>query len=515
MTRRSLPLVLGVAVSIALVSGVLARSQPQSAVSAVAIDADDIGGVVTGPAGPEAGVWVIAETRDLAVRYIKTVVTDDRGRFVVPDLPKATYTRVGARLWPGRQRQGHGRSRVNGWRSPPRSRRARPPPRTTIPPSTGTRCSTSRRLTSSAARARFPARMSQRQWISAMKNTGCVGLPPARPALHAHRAGRPRHVCHRCRCLAAPRAVGAIGADDAQPADEPGRRVVCQVRRVDRSHRQGRAAVCHAGAPAGRRAQRGRHAARLDEREAVSARPHRQRSPAPHGERLRPALRVARVQLRHAAHARSGEERRHDLQGAGARSADAAQPRPGPCRGTRRPAALALLGQRAYLGHAGQQPQLDVRPRRPALARRVGARRRQPGLVQGRLRPSVGQGVSDGPRRAPSGGAEPEDDEVRLHRDVLLHPSPAVRLRRQRHAVDERRRAGGGLAQHEDARRHRRRRPVARLDRARARHQRQREARRLCGAECAGRSRQGHAHQRAVLRGDAESRRRLGVGRRC
>ena len=53
--------------------------------------ADDIGGVVTGPAGTEAGVWVIAETRDLAVRYLKTVVTDHRGRFVVPDLPAATY----------------------------------------------------------------------------------------------------------------------------------------------------------------------------------------------------------------------------------------------------------------------------------------------------------------------------------------------------------------------------------------------------------------------------------------
>jgi cytochrome c553 len=59
---------------------------------AVAIDNDDIGGVVTGPGGPEAGVWVIAETRDLQVRYIKSVVTDDRGRYVVPDLPKATYS---------------------------------------------------------------------------------------------------------------------------------------------------------------------------------------------------------------------------------------------------------------------------------------------------------------------------------------------------------------------------------------------------------------------------------------
>src|SRR5438093_3337634 len=52
----------------------------------------DIGGVVTGPNGPEAGVWVIAETHDLPVRYVKIVVTDDQGRYVVPDLPRARYS---------------------------------------------------------------------------------------------------------------------------------------------------------------------------------------------------------------------------------------------------------------------------------------------------------------------------------------------------------------------------------------------------------------------------------------
>ncbi len=59
--------------------------------NAVSIDNDDIGGVVTGPKGPEAGVWVIAETRDLPTRFAKIVVTDDKGRYVVPDLPKAKY----------------------------------------------------------------------------------------------------------------------------------------------------------------------------------------------------------------------------------------------------------------------------------------------------------------------------------------------------------------------------------------------------------------------------------------
>ncbi len=47
--------------------------------------------MVTGPKGPEAGVWVIAETTELPTKFAKIVVTDDRGRYVVPDLPKATY----------------------------------------------------------------------------------------------------------------------------------------------------------------------------------------------------------------------------------------------------------------------------------------------------------------------------------------------------------------------------------------------------------------------------------------
>jgi hypothetical protein len=59
--------------------------------AAPAIDNDDIGGVVTGAQGPEAGVWVIAETRSTPTHLVKSVVTDDRGRFVVPDLPSGEY----------------------------------------------------------------------------------------------------------------------------------------------------------------------------------------------------------------------------------------------------------------------------------------------------------------------------------------------------------------------------------------------------------------------------------------
>jgi hypothetical protein len=59
---------------------------------AIRIGSNDLGGVVTGANGPEAGVWVIAETTELSTRFAKIVVTDDLGRYVMPDLPKATYS---------------------------------------------------------------------------------------------------------------------------------------------------------------------------------------------------------------------------------------------------------------------------------------------------------------------------------------------------------------------------------------------------------------------------------------
>src|SRR6266851_5733568 len=79
------------AVAALIALAVVPASAQQAAAPVVAIDGDDIGGVVRGPNGPEAGVWVIAETRDLPVRFIKIVVTDDQGRYVIPDLPKANY----------------------------------------------------------------------------------------------------------------------------------------------------------------------------------------------------------------------------------------------------------------------------------------------------------------------------------------------------------------------------------------------------------------------------------------
>src|SRR5260221_12953245 len=58
----------------------------------VTVGPTDIGGTVTGTAGPEAGVWVIAETTELPTKFARIVVTDDSGRYLVPDLPTANYS---------------------------------------------------------------------------------------------------------------------------------------------------------------------------------------------------------------------------------------------------------------------------------------------------------------------------------------------------------------------------------------------------------------------------------------
>ena len=81
-----------IALSLAILLVAIASRDVAGQRPAVATDADDIGGVVTGPRGPEAGVWVIAETTNLPTKFIRIVVTDDQGRFLVPDLPKASYS---------------------------------------------------------------------------------------------------------------------------------------------------------------------------------------------------------------------------------------------------------------------------------------------------------------------------------------------------------------------------------------------------------------------------------------
>ena len=86
MTKRT-PFRYFVTAGVAALAAVLSAQQSS-------VGAGDLRGVVRSSAGAEAGVWVIAETDDLDTRFRKIVVTGDDGRFLVPDLPAATY-----RVW--------------------------------------------------------------------------------------------------------------------------------------------------------------------------------------------------------------------------------------------------------------------------------------------------------------------------------------------------------------------------------------------------------------------------------
>jgi hypothetical protein len=74
-----------VATAVLLIAGIVWWTTP------VVSGSDDIGGTVRGPKGPEAGVWVLAETSDLPTKFTRIVVTDDGGKFLIPDLPPAGY----------------------------------------------------------------------------------------------------------------------------------------------------------------------------------------------------------------------------------------------------------------------------------------------------------------------------------------------------------------------------------------------------------------------------------------
>ena len=93
MTMSVLPSTktVGAGLAVCLAASLLGEAHVQSPRPTIAIDPDDIGGVVASDRGAEAGVWVIAETTDLPTKFVRIVVTDDQGRYVLPDLPKAAY----------------------------------------------------------------------------------------------------------------------------------------------------------------------------------------------------------------------------------------------------------------------------------------------------------------------------------------------------------------------------------------------------------------------------------------
>src|SRR5260370_18062274 len=92
MSKRTLHLGMVIVLAVLLAAALAGLLAAQSKSEAVRVGNTDLGGVVTSSNGPEAGVWVIAETADLGTKFVKIVVTDDRGRYLVPVLPKANYS---------------------------------------------------------------------------------------------------------------------------------------------------------------------------------------------------------------------------------------------------------------------------------------------------------------------------------------------------------------------------------------------------------------------------------------
>ena len=171
--KRHNSLFLGiVAVAVVLLLSSTPLSSQQGAT--VRIDKDDIGGVVRSNKGPEAGVWVIAETNDLPTRFARMVVTDDQGRYVLPDLPKATYN-----IWV----RGYGlvdSPKVKG--TPGKSLNLK----AVVAPNDATAAKYYPAIywysmlkipatSEFGGKSKIPAKITQTEWLNSMKSNGCIG----------------------------------------------------------------------------------------------------------------------------------------------------------------------------------------------------------------------------------------------------------------------------------------------------------------------------------------------------
>src|SRR5881396_2529715 len=348
-------------VAAALFAAGQARLDAQPAVDpALRIGATDLGGVVTGANGPEAGVWVIAETTDLPTKFTKIVVTDDRGRYVMPELPKASYS-----VW----------VRGYGLVDSPKVR--------TVPGKTLNLNAATAPSAAAAAeyypaiywysmlkvpeKSEFPGTgpqgngvpvtlKSQAQWLDVVKTNGC-------------------YTCHQLGNKATRTIPKELGHFDSS-AQAWARRIVSgqamtqmanNIRRLDPQRAYtlfaewtDRIAAGETDAAAGRRAQRGRHAVGLGRPQGLPARRDLDRQAHAHRQRQRPDLRRHRGEHRSLPGARPGEPQSDSGEDAGARSAHALVQ-------AESDDAVALLGTRADLGQPDQHAQPDVRRTRPGL----------------------------------------------------------------------------------------------------------------------------------------------------
>ena len=490
------------------VAGVLAAG-PLTAQVTVTIDADDIGGVVTGPGGPEAGVWVIAETTDLGTKFAKMVVTDDQGRYALPDLPKAKY-----KVWV----RGYGlvdSAKVDSEPGKTLNLRATPAPSAAAAaeyypaiywysmikvPEKG-------EFPGTAANGFNPTMKSQGEFLNLVKTNGCV-------------------TCHQLGNKATrtiPKALGEFkdGHEAWTRRIQSGQAGLNMVNTMDRMGTQGTLKMF------------GDWTDRVAKGELPATKPQR-----PQGVERNAVVTVwdwsnpkAYLHDATAADKRNPTLNANGLVfGATENSTDMvpvldpvkniAYEVKLPVRDPKTPSDGPVPAPSAYFGdeaiwNAQTSPHSLYYDEKGRVW--FAARNRPPAnpdfCKKGSDHPSC-EGVSDRSGEPSGHDVRPEVAEVPDGQHLLPDPPCAVRLRRQQYPMGERGRPAerrGRLDQREDARGDRRRGEVAGLDAVHSRHQRQRHARRVHRAEPAARSRQRPSHQRGVLRRVAEPRRhRLG-----
>src|SRR5229473_3671261 len=300
-------------IAIAVLNGLpIGAQQPPAQPPTVQTDNKSIGGVVTSRFGPEAGVWVIAETRDLGTRFAKMVATDERGRYVIPDLPKANY-----RVW------------VRGYGLVDSEKVASEPGKTVnltaaVAPSLAAAAQYYPAIYWAAMikipdKSRFPGTgdtgngipemfKTQDQWLNFIKTNGCgnchqMGNYATRTI---PRGARQIRLVAR-RVDAAPRRRAGRSRHGAlhHPAGDPGRRPPRGARRLDRPHQVRRIAEPQPGAAGRDRAQPRRHRARLVRPQALFARFDGHRPAQADGQPLWLDVWCARAQHRRSAGPRS------------------------------------------------------------------------------------------------------------------------------------------------------------------------------------------------------------------
>ena len=327
--------------------------------AAVAIDSDDIGGVVRGPAGPEAGVWVIAETTELPTKFAKIVVTDDQGRYVIPDLPPNVNYQVWVR--------GYGLVDSPKMRAKPGQQvnlAAVPAPDEAAAAHYYPGDLLVHAVEDSAGQGfrrqhRHPEGDHAGHLAPAHEQRRLRRLPSAWPGIDADDSGCVWRIQIGRGGMDAPRCLGTNRRVDGEPAGRAARRRAVQVfRRLDRPRGQGRTAQGQAAAAGRHRAQRRDLLMGVGHRETLRPRSDFLGPAQSDRQRLRPAVRVERIFVGRHADPRSQDRQGDILQNAGRRSERPGIVRTAAASQCHRQAdrRVGLLGRGEDLEPEGEQP---------------------------------------------------------------------------------------------------------------------------------------------------------------